>query len=115
MNKPKIDKTKRRAVLAFCMDTLVRAFGDEDLLPAWLEEGVPDGCYDSVPESAFDSIAEAYDDAVIENDDAVIENDEADKYWSSLESLFIFTVLRGVWGDAEFIQELVVPEEMLFT
>ena len=108
MNKPKIDKTKRRAVLAFCMDTLVRAFGDEDLLPAWLEEGVPDGCYDSVPESAFDSIAEAYDDAVV-------ENDEADKYWSSLESLFIFTVLRGVWGDAEFIQELVVPEEILFT
>lgn len=108
MNKPKIDKTRRRAVLAFCMDTLVRAFGDEDLLPAWLEEGVPDGCYDSVPESAFDSIAEAYDDAVV-------EGDEADKYWYSLESLFIFTVLRGVWGDAEFIQELVVPEEILFT
>ena len=108
MNKPKVDKTRRRAVLAFCMDTLVRAFGDEDLLPAWLEEGVPDGCYDSVPESAFDSIAEAYDDAVI-------EGDEADKFWSSLESLFIFTVLRGVWGDAEFIQELVVPEEILFT
>ena len=108
MNKPKIDKTRRRAVLAFCMDTLVRAFGDEDLLPAWLEEGVPDGCYDSVPESAFDSIAEAYDDAAI-------EGDEADECWSSLESLFIFTVLRGVWGDAEFIQELVVPEEILFT
>lgn len=108
MNKPKIDKTRRRAVLAFCMDTLVRAFGDEDLLPAWLEEGVPDGCYDSVPGPAFDSLAEAYDDAVI-------EGDEADEYWSSLESLFIFTVLRGVWGDAEFIQELVVPEEILFT
>ena len=108
MNKPKIDKTRRRAVLAFCMDTLVRAFGDEDLLPAWLEEGVPDGCYDSVPESAFDSIAEAYNDMVF-------EGDEADEFWSSLESLFIFTVLRGVWGDDEFIQELVVPEERLFT
>lgn len=108
MNKPKIDNTRRRAVLAFCMDTLVRAFGDEDLLPAWLEEGVPDGCYDSVPKSALDSIAEAYADAVV-------EGDEADEYWSSLESLFIFTVLRGVWGDAEFIQELVVPEEILFT
>lgn len=108
MNKPKIDKTRRRAVLAFCMDTLVRAFGDEDLLPAWLEEGVPDGCYDSVPKSALDSIAEAYADAVV-------EGDEADKFWDALESLFIFTVLRGVWGDAEFIQELVVPEERLFT
>lgn len=104
----KIDKTRRRAVLAFCMDTLVRAFGDEDLLPAWLEEGVPDGCYDNVPESAFDSIAEAYDDAVV-------EGDEADEFWDALESLFIFTVLRGVWGDAEFVQELVVPRGELFT
>ena len=101
-------KTKRRAVLAFCMDTLVRAFGDEDLLPAWLEEGVPDGCCDNVPESTLDSIAEAYDEAIV-------EGDEADEYWKSLESLFIFTVLRGVWGDAEFMQELVVPGGGLFT
>lgn len=104
----KIDKTRRRAVLAFCMDTLVRAFGDEDLLPAWLTEGVPDGCYDNVPESTFDSIAEAYDEAIV-------EGDEADEYWDSLESLFIFTVLRGVWGDADFVRKLVVPGGELFT
>ena len=102
------DKTKRRAVLAFCMDTLVRAFGDEDLLPAWLEEGVPDGCADHVPDKALDWIAEVYDDAIIEGDDA-------DEYWASLESLFIFAVLRGVWGDAEFVRELVIPEGRLFT
>lgn len=102
------DKAKRRAVLAFCMDTLVRAFGDEDLLPAWLEEGVPDGCYDDVPQQAFDMIADAYDDAVV-------EGDEADEFWDALESLFIFTVLRGVWGDAEFVRKLVVPGGELFT
>lgn len=104
----KIDKTRRRAVLAFCMDTLVRAFGDEDLMPAWLEEGVPDGCYDSVPESTFDYIAEAYDEAIV-------GGDGADEYWAALESLFVFTVLRGVWGDAEFVQELVVPGGGLFS
>ena len=104
----KIDKTRRRAILAFCMDTLVRAFGDEDLMPAWLEEGVPDGCYDSVPESTFDSIAEAYGEATV-------GGDEADESWDALESLFIFTVLRGVWGDAGFVQELVVPGGRLFS
>ena len=104
----KIDKTRRRAILAFCMDTLVRALGDEDLMPAWLEEGVPDGCYDSVPESTFDSIAEAYGGATV-------EGDGADESWDALESLFIFTVLRGVWGDAEFVQELVVPGGGLFS
>lgn len=102
-----IDKTKRRAVLVFCMDTLVRAFGDEDLLPAWLD-GVPDGCYDDVPQQAFDMIADAYDYAVV-------GGDEADEFWDALESLFIFTVLRGVWGDAEFVRELVVPGGGLFT
>ena len=104
----KIDKTRRRAILAFCMDTLVRAFGDEDLMPAWLEEGIPDGCYDSVPESAFDSIVEPYGEATV-------EGDGADESWDGLESLFIFTVLRGVWGDAGFVRELVVPGGGLFS
>ena len=90
------------------MDTLVRAFGDEDLLPAWLEEGIPDGCCDSVPESTFDSIAEAYGKATV-------GGDGADENWDALESLFVFTVLRGVWGDARFVQELVVPGGRLFS
>ena len=106
--KSKIDKARRRAVLAFCMDTLVRAFGDEDLMPAWLDEGVPDECHDDVPESAFDEIARAYDDAIV-------KGDGADEYWGALESLFVFTVLRGVWGDAEFVRKLVVPGGGLFT
>ena len=104
----KIDKTKRRAVLAFCMDTLIRAIGDEDILPGWLEEGVPDGCYDDVPEEVFDKIAEAYGDAVV-------EGPEEDDYWASTESEFLFSLLRGVWGDAEFVSELAVPEVEVFT
>ena len=45
----KIDKTRRRAVLAFCMDTLVRAFGDEDLgnMRAWIEEHEVDERYEA--------------------------------------------------------------------
>ena len=96
---------KRRALIAFCMDTLIRAIGDEDLMPEWLQYGVPDGSFDNVPNDALDKIAEAY---------AETWGDEPGD-WRSLESLFVFLLLHGVWENAGFIDGLVYPNYAVFT
>ena len=85
----KIDHTKRRAFLAFCMDGLARALSDEDAIGPWLADGMPDGTFDEVPEDACEKAAEPYKDYV---------EDMTDEEWNNLCSCWLFTMMRGCFA-----------------
>ena len=94
----KIDHTKRRAFLAFCMDAMARALNDEDVIGPWLADGMPDGTFDEVPEDACERAAEPYKEYA---------EDMTDEEWNNLCSCWIFVMMHGCFGWLEAIDNMV--------
>ena len=90
----KIDNTNRRAFIAFCMDAMMGALTDQDVLQKWREDGIPEGPYDDVPIDVFTTAGENYRDTV----EGMSESE-----WEELCTKWLFAMMRGcIAGEIDY-------------